>query len=493
MTAMHMPENEKVTFNMSKDKDFSEWFSKIIDVAELADLRNDVKGFIVFRPWAVRCMKQMYRCWEASLEKRGHWPVLFPAVIPERLLKLEGEHVEGFAPQVFWIETAGAGVKLPEKYALRPTSETAMYDMYRTWIRSWRDLPLKLYQSCQVWRYETKATRPFIRSREFWWIEAHDAFATLEEANTQVKEDMEMTEEVMHQQFGIPFIFFQRPEWDKFPGAVDTFAADTLMPDGRVLQLPSTHLLGQRFSKPFNILFKTKDEKEGYVWQTCYGPAISRIIAAVFALHGDNKGLCFPFDIAPLQVVIVPILGKDDKKVLGKAGELKEKLGAEGLRVELDDSEKRPGEKFYFWEMKGVPIRVELGLKEVEQNKLTLFRRDTDTKAQVNEADVLSEIQKIAKSILGNLKKNADRFFSDKIYSASTMEELKKSLDKGGFTKINICSRDMDGKDCADNIKAGSGGGDIRGTRFGAVEKPTGKCIWCGKPAKAVVYVGKSY
>lgn len=487
-----MPEEETTTFNIDKEKNFSEWFSKIVEVAELADIRNDVKGFIVFRPWAARCMKQMYLLYEKALERKGHWPALFPALVPESLLKKEKEHVEGFAPQVFWVEKAG-NAELPERHFMRPTSETPMYQMYSIWVRSWRDLPLKIYQSCQVWRYETKATRPFIRSREFWWIEAHDVFATKEDSEAQVREDMETTEEVMHQQFGIPFIFFRRPEWDKFPGAEDTFAADTLMPDGRVIQQPSTHLLGQKFSKPFGIKFKDKDEDEKYAWQTCYGPAISRIIASVFAFHGDNQGLIFPFNIAPLQVIIVPILGKDPKKVLKKAEELKSVLVDNNIRAEVDASDKRPGEKYYFWEMKGVPLRVELGQKEIEQGKLTICRRDTKEKVQIKETEMLKKITDIGKDIVNKLRERADKSFEGKIQEASTLDELKKKLDKGGFVKVPFCSRDMNGKECADQLKSDTGGGDVRGTTPFKEEKPKGKCVICGKPAKVVVYVGKSY
>jgi prolyl-tRNA synthetase len=304
---------------------------------------------------------------------------------------------------------------------------------------------------------------------------------------------METTEEVMHQQFGIPFIFIKRPEWDKFPGAVDTYAADTLMPDGKVIQQPSTHLLGQKFAKVFNVKFKDKDEKEKLVWQTCYGPAISRIIASVFAFHGDDQGLIFPFNIAPLQVIIVPILGKDSQKVLKKAQELKNKLVETEIRAEVDDSDKRPGDKYYFWEMKGVPIRIELGLKEIEQGKLTIFRRDIKKKVQINENEMLKMIRGIGEDIVKTLRERADKSFEGKIQEAKTMDELKEKLKKGGFVKVPFCSVEMDGKECADNLKFGSGGADIRGTTPFKEEKAKGTCIWCKKPAKVVVYVGKSY
>ncbi|NCS70897.1 MAG: proline--tRNA ligase, partial [Candidatus Aenigmarchaeota archaeon] len=216
--------SEQMGITVKKNENFSEWYDEVCQKAELSDLRYNVKGFIVFRPWATRIMNLMYEFLEKELQRKGHEPALFPALIPESNFHLESKHVEGFTPEVFWVTERGKGEKLEEKLALRPTSETAMYKMYSLWIRSWRDLPLKIYQRCQVWRCEGKATRPFIRSREFHWIESHNVFSTKEEAMSQVKEDMEITENTLHKEFGIPFIFFQRPEHDKFPGAIHTYA-----------------------------------------------------------------------------------------------------------------------------------------------------------------------------------------------------------------------------------------------------------------------------
>ena len=313
---MQEKKQEKITFNIDREKNFSEWFSEIIKTAELADLRYNVKGFLVFQPWAVLCMEKMYDFFEGALQKKGHLPYWYPSLIPEKNFFVEKEHVEGFTPQVFWVTEAGAGEKLEEKLALRPTSETAFYQMFALWIRSHKDLPFKTYQRAQVFRYETKATRPFLRSREFHWIETHCAFGTAEEAERQVQEDMETTKEMLHDTFGIPFIFFERPQWDKFAGAERSFAADVISPDGRVVQQPSTHFLGQNFSKAFNVTFSDKDTKEKFCFLTCYGPAISRIFASLIITHGDNKGLRFPFEIAPLQVIIVPIAFEKEKKSL---------------------------------------------------------------------------------------------------------------------------------------------------------------------------------
>src|SRR3989344_2745248 len=264
----HMSEELGIT--VKKDKDFSEWYTQVIQKAELGDLRYNVKGFIVFQPWSVLSMEKMYKYMEKVLQKKGHKPYWFPTVIPERNFKLESSHIEGFTPEVFWVTSHGNNDPIEEKLALRPTSETAFYQMFSLWIRSYRDLPFKTYQRAQVFRYETKATRPFLRSREFHWIEAHCAHATKEDAMKQVYEDMNTTKEVLHDIYGLPFIFFERPSWDKFPGADRTFAADVLNPDGKVIQQPSTHMLSQDFAKAFNVSFKDKDGKDKLAWITCY-------------------------------------------------------------------------------------------------------------------------------------------------------------------------------------------------------------------------------
>ncbi len=485
-------QREDIGISHSKSE-FSEWFSEVIAKAELSDLRYNVKGFVVFRPWSVLAMEEMYRLLEKELRRKGHLPVWFPAVIPEENFEKEAEHVEGFTPEVFWVTHAG-NKKLEKRLALRPTSETAMYSMYSIWIRSWRDLPLKLYQRAQVWRYETKATRPFIRSREFHWIEAHDAFATLEEAEAQVREDMDTTEKVMHQQFGVPFIFMKRPEWDKFAGAVYTYAADSLMPDGRIIQQPSTHLLGQNFSKPFGVKFRDKEGKERFAWQTCYGPAVSRIFASVIALHGDDRGLRFPFSIAPVQVVIVPIASDRSKEVMKACRKVMELLLEKDVRVLLDDSENTPGWKFNQWEMKGVPIRLEIGPKEAEGGFATLVRRDSGEKKKVSLEKLVETVKKEGESITSNLVNEADAFFRRNMRKASNWEELEKEISKGGFVRAPFCSTGIEGVPCAEKIKEKLHG-DVRGERADRKERPSKgeRCVSCGKPARAIVYIGRQY
>jgi prolyl-tRNA synthetase len=482
-----MAKEEGIT--VKKSENFSEWYTQVIQKAELADIRYNVKGFLVHKPWSTKMIKLMNSIIEKELEERGHQPFLFPSVIPESFLKKEKEHAE-FSAEVFWITEAGEKYeKLEERLALRPTSETAIYSMLSLWIRSWRDLPMKTYQACQVWRYESY-TRPFIRGREFYWIEAHNAFATKEEAEKQVEEDMEITKKTLYEKFCIPFIFFKRPEHDKFKGAVSTFAADTIMPDGKVLQLPSTHFLGQNFAKAFNVKFVDKDKKEKYVWQTCYGPAAWRILAAVIAIHGDDKGLIIPPAIAPYQVVIVPIYYKNSekKKVFKKAVELEKSLS---VRSHADLREEyTPGWKFNYWELMGVPIRIEIGPKDLEKKQVVVVRRDERKKEVVKEKNLKKKVEFLLKDIEDNLRKKADKFFSEHLSEAKNFEELKKILEeKGGLVKIGWCGN----VECANEIKSKTSGGAIRGTIFGKKEKAKGNCILCGKKAKQVVYIAKAY
>ena len=479
--------------DIDKEKDFSEWYNTITKDAGLCDLRYHVKGFVVFMPWAVMSFKRMYAMYEEELEKRGHVPALFPALIPEDYFLKESEHVEGFVPEGFWVTETGNS-KLETRLAMRPTSETAMYSMYSLWIHGLKDLPLKIYQSCQVWRHETKATKPFIRSREFHWIEAHDCFATREEAEAQVREDMEMAERIIHQQFGVPFCFFKRPQWDKFAGAVDTFAADTLMPDGRALQLPSTHMLGQNFSKAFGIKYTDESGKDEFVWQTCYGPAISRIYAAVIAMHGDNKGLVIPFDLAPIQIVIVPIYKGESQEAVRAECKKLENLLKKDFRARFDDSNNTPGFKYNEWEMKGVPVRLEVGPRDIENESVMLVRRDTREKKNVKVKGLPEEIRETGSSILQILVSRADLWFSERMGRANTLDELKKTIEKGnGFVRVPFCSDESGSKPCADIVKEACSA-NMRGSLYGSDDKPEGeRCIACGKEAGIYLYAARQY
>ena len=482
--------SEKIIgITVKKKENFSEWFTQIVTKAGLADQRYNVQGFIVHMPWAMRIIREIYRLFEQELERTGHEPVLFPLVIPEENFEKEKEHVEGFKPEVFWVTEAGND-KLERRLALRPTSETAFYQMYALWITSWRDLPLKLYQSVSVYRYE-KTTRPFIRGREFLWIEAHDAFATHRQALRQVREDMENSRKVIWEQLGIPFLFLKRPPWDKFKGAEDTYAADTLMPDGRVLQISSTHDLGQRFAKAFGITFMDKNGKEKYVWQTCYGPGVWRILAALVAIHGDDKGLVLPFRVAPVQVVIIPIYYDEEEKklVMRKCRRFYLKLKRRNIRVLVDTRDKTPGWKFNDWELKGVPIRLEIGRREVEQGFVTIFRRDLKKREKVPDDEVVDRIYELAEEILDNLKNRAKKFFEENIVSANSKKGLVKAIKEGKIVKISFCGKE----ECAEDMREATNGAKVRGTSLDFKEGDYGKCVWCGQPARYLVYVAKAY
>ncbi|MEK6856354.1 MAG: proline--tRNA ligase [Nanoarchaeota archaeon] len=472
--------------SVGKAENFSEWYTEVVQKCELADLRYNVKGVLVFQPWSVLSMEKMYDYLEKTLQDNGHKPYWYPTLIPESNLKKESSHIKGFTPEVFWVTGAGND-KFEEKYALRPTSETAFYQMFGIWIRSYKDLPFKTYQRANVFRYETKATRPFLRSREFYWVETHCVHATQEDAMKQVHEDMKTTKEVLHDIYGLPFIFFERPAWDKFPGAERTFAADVLNPDGKVVQQPSTHLLKQEFCKAFNVKFTDKDGKEKLPWITCYGPAVSRIFASVIIVHGDDTGLRFPWDIAPVQVMIVPI--KNDEKLISKAKELKERL--KGLRVDIDLSDRTAGEKFNMWEMKGVPLRIDIGFKDLESKKLTVFRRDIGKKELIDDKELYNYVQKVGKEITINLTKEADKLFEGRILDVKDIIAMRKAIEGGKIARASFCSVDLEGTKCAEIVEK-EVGAQVRGTKL-EKEKTNGNCIICGKKAKEIIYVARQY
>jgi prolyl-tRNA synthetase len=475
----------KTTFNISKEKNFSEWYSEILAKAEVTDLRYGVKGFVVIRPWGARIIDKMYRIYESGMRATGHSPAIFPALIPEKNFKKESSHVEGFAPEVFWLEKKQGD----ERLALRPTSETAFYDLYKIWIRSHRDLPMKLYQRANVFRDETKATRPLIRSREFHWIESHDAFESKKGAEMQVQDDIRMTEEIMHKIFGVPFLAMRRPEWDKFPGAEYTIGSDSILPDGKVIQQPSTHLIGQHFSKAFDVKFKDEKGRERFVWMTCYGPAMSRMLASVISVHGDDSGLVLPYTIAPIQVVIVPFGGKGVEKVV--AGLMADLMG-EYIDVDIDDSDKRPGEKFYYWEMKGVPFRVEVGKKELEKGEVTVFIRDVREKVSVKIEDLAESIKNLGAEYDERLLAKADDFFGSKVVDCSSKSEVKRALNSKKIARFGFCSIEKAGVKCAEFVEKELQA-RVMGTRADVNEKAKGKCVVCGKKAGVVAYAGKSY
>lgn len=470
---------------VKKEKNFSKWYTEIIEKAEIVDTRLGIKGFVVIRPWGTTIIEKIYDFYEEELQKKGHQPTIMPSVIPEANLKKESSHIQGFTPEVFWLKTGK-----DEKLALRPTSETLYTPMFKLWIRSHRDLPLKLYQRGSVFRCDTKATRPLIRGREFHWIETHNAFATKKQAEQQVQEDIQTTETIMHQKFCIPFLPMKRPDWDKFAGAEYTIGSDVLMPDGRVIQQPSTHLMGQKFSKVFDAKFKNEQGQEEYLWTTAYGPAMSRILVSIISTHGDDNGLVLPFSLSPIQVIIVPIFTtKNKEKVMKYSREIKNKL--KNLKIKIDETEKRPGEKYYEWELKGVPFRLEIGEKEIKNKEFTIYIRDLNKKQKIK-SNQLRNISKFGKELDNRLKKQAETLLKKSIVNCKTKDQIKKTIKEKKIARVNWCSLDNKGAKCAEYIEKEIGA-EVRGTLANKKEKPTGKCPICNKQATAVTYIAKSY
>ena len=472
---------------VKKDENFSEWYTQILEKAEIVDLRLGVKGFIVIRPLGALAIENIYKLYETELQRKGHKLTIMPTVIPESNLNKEASHIKGFTPEVFWLQTE----KGDEKLALRPTSETVYTPMFALWVRSHRDLPMKLYQKGSVFRYDTKATRPLIRGREFYWIECHDAFATKSEAEAQVQDDIQTTERIMHQSLGIPFLPMKRPTWDKFAGAEYTIGSDVLMPDGKLIQQPSTHMMGQKFSKAFDAKFKNENGEEDYLWTTAYGPAMSRILASVISTHGDDKGLILPFSISPTQIMIVPIFTKENKsQILKYCESIQNELKC--YRVEIDSRETySPGWKFHESELKGVPFRIEIGNNELQNKEITLFTRDTGKK----EALALKNLSSFGKRGIEfdeRLKSKAENFMKDKIADCKSKEDLAKAMQNGKIARVNFCSLESPGIKCAEEIEK-EYGASVRGNLANKKEIPKGKCVICKRPAESVAYIGKSY
>ncbi len=451
-------------------------YDELLEKGDIVDIRYPAKGFIVVKPWGMRIIKNLYREFETLLELDNHYPVHFPAVIPEENLRKEGEHFKGFESEVFWITRAGLN-ELKNKLILRPTSETAIYPMFSLWIKGYSDLPVKVYMSEAVWRYETKATRPLIRGREFLWIETHDAFASEKDALEQVKKDLEISQKVIKEKLKLDFMMLRRPEWDKFAGAEYTYAVDVLLPDGKVLQIATTHYLGQKFAKVFNVKFMDKDEQEKYVHQTCFGIGIYRILASLIYIHGDETGLRLPSSVAPVQVAIVPI-----KDTFDYAEELAKEVP---YRWEIDKSDKSPGNKFYYWDKRGVPVKIIVGPKEKEENTVTLAFRH-GKKITVKRENLLEELKK------GLEEYDKSLFKPLEIKTVNTFEELKQAIKEKKVARANFCSLDQEGKACYAKIKEELSA-EVRGERIDIQEKPTGTCVVCGKPASHIVYIAKQY
>jgi prolyl-tRNA synthetase len=423
---------------VKKTEDFSEWYVQLVLKSGLADYAP-VKGCMIFREHSYAIWERIQEVFNRKIKKSGHKNVYFPLFIPESFLKKEAEHFEGFVPEVAWV-TMGGDTPLEERLAVRPTSETIIYATFGKWIRSWRDLPIKLNQWCSVVRWETEATRLFLRTREFLWQEGHTAHATKEEADQEVAQILEAYRGIMEDYLAIPVLAGKKSEKEKFAGALYTMALEAMMPDGKALQMGTSHNLGQHFSKVFDIKFLDEQEKERYVWQTSWGIS-TRMIGAVVMVHGDDKGLVLPPRIAPVQVVIVPIPYKDvdAEQIVTKAKQLFENLQKKGTEVVLDDRQVyTPGWKFNEWELKGVPIRIEIGPRDLKQGQIILARRDTHEKIAVKEDETVTVVTDMLEEIQSNLFKKAKEFLEQNITTARTFDEFKEILKgKGGFIKAS--------------------------------------------------------
>ena len=471
-----------------KSEDFSEWYTQVILKSELADYAP-IKGCIVFREYSYAIWEKIQDFFNEKIKETGHKNAYFPLFIPESFLRREAEHFEGFNPEVAWI-TMGGNSELEERLAVRPTSETIMYTMFKKWIRGWRDLPLKLNQWCNIVRWETAATKPFLRTREFLWQEGHTAHVTKEEADKEVMDILNIYKDLVESQLAIPVLVGIKTENEKFAGALYTTALEAVMPDGKVLQLGTSHNLGQNFSKVFEIKFIGEDEEEHYVWQTSWGVS-TRLIGAMVMVHGDDRGLVLPPREALYQVVIVPIPYKhvESEVILEKARKILGKLQKKGISAILDDREEyTPGWKFNHWELKGVPIRIEIGPKDVKKEQVIAARRDTLEKVAVRDEELVGTIEEMLEGIQDNLFNRAKKFLNDNITTVKTYDEFKEVLEKkGGFIKACWCSEST----CEEKIKEETGA-TIRLIPF-EKEKVFSNCIFCGKKANQAVFFARAY
>lgn len=467
--------------------EFSEWFHEILEEAEIIDTRYPIKGMHVWLPQGFKIRKHTLNILRNLLDSE-HEEVLFPLLIPEDELAKEAIHVKGFEEEVYWV-THGGLTELNKKLALRPTSETAMYPMFNLWVRSHSDLPLKFYQIVNTFRYETKHTRPLIRVREITTFkEAHTIHASKEDSEKQV-EDAVKIYKTFFDALAIPYVITTRPEWDKFPGADYTVAFDTLMPDGKTLQIGTVHNLGQTFARTFDITYETESGDHQYVYQTCYGLS-DRVIASVIGVHGDEKGLCLPPAVAPLQVIIVPIIFKKGKEeVLEFCRQIEETLQNQGLRVQLDDRDLRAGKKFYEWEMRGVPLRIEIGPRDIENGKMVVVSRNTLNKEirDFNKDRYPNEIKDLLDDISKQMADKSWQTLNKNIKKVNTIEEVAKKMEEDmGIISFAWCGKTSCGKDLEEKLRV-----DILGVQDEIEEDVV--CINCGKPAKKITLLAKTY
>ena len=465
----------------SMDEDFAQWYTDVVKKAELCDYAS-VKGCMVIKPAGYAIWENIQHELDRRFKETGVQNVYMPLFIPESLLEKEKDHVEGFAPEVAWV-THGGLEPLQERLCVRPTSETLFCDFYAKDIHSYRDLPKVYNQWCSVVRWE-KTTRPFLRSREFLWQEGHTAHATAEEAEARTIQMLNLYADFCEQVLAIPVIRGQKTDKEKFAGAEATYTIESLMHDGKALQSGTSHNFGDGFAKAFGIQYAAKDNTLQYVHQTSWGMT-TRMIGAIIMVHGDNNGLVLPPRIAPTQVVIVPIQ-QQKEGVLNKAFELRDVLS--NFRVKVDDSDKSPGWKFSESEMRGIPVRVEIGPRDIENNEAVLVRRDTHEKITVSLDEIEAKVSELLDTIQNDMLERARAHRDSHTYVATTYDEFVKTInEKPGFVKAMWCGDQA----CEDKIKEDTAA-TSRCMPF-AQEHLSDKCVCCGKPAKKMVYWGRAY
>ena len=464
---------KEIGITVKKTDDFSEWYTQTVIKSELVDYAP-VKGLIVLRP-------DGYSIWESiksSLDKKfaatGHRNGFLPTLIPESLLTKEKDHFAGFNPEVFWVTKSGEG-ELGDRLALRPTSETLAYTLFSKWIRSWRDLPLKINFWNTALRAEIKATKPFLRTSEFLWQEGHTVHTNSDEAQKEVTDILELYKKTVEEELAIPVITGKKSEKEKFVGAVYTFTMESLMPDGKALQMGTSHFLGQNFSKPFEVKYADKENVKNYAWQTSWGVSW-RLIGGMIMVHGDDKGLVLPPRVAPIQVIIIPIYYSDeDKEKIQKISkEIENKLKDAKIRVQVDNREQlTPGFKFNDWEMKGIPLRIEIGPKELEKNQVTFARRHNRQKDDQQITGLVERVVSELDKIHDDMFLDAKKILEDRTVEVNTYDDFKKELEKGRLIKAPIC----DNPECEEKIKEETSA-DVRVITEDANDTNS-KCIKC--------------
>jgi prolyl-tRNA synthetase len=484
-----MAKNDKtgsfVTEITPRSQDFSQWYLDVVRRAELADY-SPVKGCMVIRPYGYAIWELIQQAFDREFKRTGHVNAYFPLFIPESLLNKEAEHVEGFAPQVAYV-THGGGEELAEKLVIRPTSEAIIGTMYAKWIQSWRDLPILINQWANVVRWE-KVTRPFLRTTEFLWQEGHTAHETLDEAEAETRMILDLYATLSETVLAMPVVKGQKSESEKFAGALRTYSIEALMGDGRALQAGTSHNLGQNFAKAFDITFQARDKTVQHVWGTSWGVS-TRLVGAVIMTHGDDSGLVLPPALAPFQVVVVPI-GRDNwrETVLPRAQEIRREIEAAGIRVTLDDREERPGWKFAEWELRGVPLRLEIGPKDIEKSQVVVARRDTKEKLSLPMEGLAPALRELLDAIQRNLLERALQFRAEHTQRVDNYDEFKQTLEgRPGFVVASWCGD----KECEAQIKTDTQA-TIRNMPLDGVA-PAGRCVRCDNPAQAEAWFAKSY